>query len=179
MIFMRKRLFAICALISLALLAAGCGRKNTPESGNGGTSSQTAEGSQAAAQDDGADAAEDDESSDDVVVTDEQAAEGMDDGGDSDDENNEDGAVSDSWTGSYNSASGESVSITLEEPETISFSFTNSGIAGQASVSGNTAVFQGEDNYTVTFSVSGDTLTVSSTDGENEGSAMDGTYDRQ
>ena len=178
---MRKRMIIICGLLSAALLMTGCGQKSSTESGSGAASSQTSDSGQAA-QNDGADKASadaaQDEGSDDEIVADDQAAEGM-DAGDSDDENNEDGAVSDIWTGTFNCASGESVSITLEEPETFSFSFANSGIAGQASVSGDTAVFQGEDNYTVTFSLSGDTLTVSSTDGENEGSAMDGTYDRQ
>ncbi|MCR5160174.1 MAG: hypothetical protein K6C06_00225 [Lachnospiraceae bacterium] len=178
---MKKRMIILCGLLTAALLMTGCGQKGSTGSGNGAASSQTSDSGQAAP-DDGSDDAsgsdEQDEASDDVVVSDDQAAEGM-DAGDSDDENNEDGAVSDSWTGTFNCASGESVSITLEEPETFSFSFASSGIAGQASVSGDTAVFHGEDNYTVTFSLSGDTLTVSSTDGENEGSAMDGTYDRQ
>ena len=178
---MKKRMIILCGLLLSALLMTACGQKNGAGSSNG-TASQTADNGQAAAQNEDADAAEadgeQDDASDDVVVSDDEAAEGMDDG-DSDEENNEDGAVSDIWTGTFNSASGESVSITLEEPESFSFSFAVSGIAGQASVTGDTAVFQGEDNYTVTFSLSGDTLTVSSTDGQNEGSAMDGTYDRQ
>lgn len=86
----------------------------------------------------------------------------------------------DVWSGTYVSDS-ESVSVTLVNDETISFSFAQSGISGTASVNGSQAVFNGDDYHVVVFSLNGTVLNIavsSEEDFDASGSPLNGTYVR-
>lgn len=86
----------------------------------------------------------------------------------------------DVWSGTYVSES-ESVSVTLINDETISFSFAQSGISGNASVNGSQAVFNGDDYHVVVFSLNDTVLNIavsSEEDFDASSSPLNGTYIR-
>ena len=86
------------------------------------------------------------------------------------------------WTGDYQCSSGESVSISLDQDTAMTFIFAQSGINGTADVSGNTAVYHGDDDYQIVFTVSGDDLSVQAATGDGQDAAeatVNGDYTRQ
>ena len=60
----------------------------------------------------------------------------------------------------------------------IRFQFLSSGIGAYAPAAGNTAVYNGEDGYTITFEVDEDTLAVSVGGEGGASSPMNGIYFR-
>ncbi len=84
----------------------------------------------------------------------------------------------DIWTGTY-AGDEESVTISLKDDGTISFSFAQSGISGTAEVDGNQAVYNGDDNHVITFDMNGGILNVSVTsteDYDTSASPLIGSY---
>ena len=83
------------------------------------------------------------------------------------------------FNGSFEKSDGEEkVKITVESSDKIRFVFRSSMINGTAKITGNTAVYNGDDNYTITFDVAEDILMVT-VDGEDaELSQMNGIYYR-
>ena len=83
------------------------------------------------------------------------------------------------FTGKYVKSDGtEAVWITLEDDNQLTFVFRESAIDGTAAVDGNTAVYQGDDDYTITFDQAENMLIVT-VDGEDAGqSPMNGIYYR-
>ena len=83
------------------------------------------------------------------------------------------------FNGSFEKSDGEEkVRITVESSDKIRFVFRSSMINGTAKITGNTAVYNGDDNYTITFDVAEDILMVT-VDGEDaELSQMNGIYYR-
>lgn len=87
----------------------------------------------------------------------------------------------DIWSGTY-TADEESVTIVYLDEETLSFSFSQAGISGQAEVNGSQAVYRGDDYYLVVFNVSNGVLDVSVSSEEDydaSGSPLIGTYIKQ
>ncbi len=84
------------------------------------------------------------------------------------------------FSGEYNRSDGtESVIVSLVDGSTVSFAFSASGISSLAQVTGsNTAVYEGEDGYVITFDFAGTTLGVSTASPDGSGSSMDGIYER-
>lgn len=82
-------------------------------------------------------------------------------------------------SGTYEKEDGsESVTLKLESDNVLTFAFSVSGISGTADAASMSAVYSGDDGYTITFSVEGDTLTVT-VGGEDAGdSPLNGTYQR-
>lgn len=89
------------------------------------------------------------------------------------------GPATETFTGAFErSDGGERVQITLLNDNAISFQFTNSGIGATAQAYGSTAVYYGDDGYSISFDVAGDMLAVS-VDGEDaKQSPMNGIYYR-
>lgn len=84
-----------------------------------------------------------------------------------------------SFGGEFEKSDGEeSVVITLVNDSQISFQFQTSGIGAMAQASGTTAVYQGDDGYTVSFDVAGDMLAVTVSGEGGEESLMNGIYYR-
>lgn len=84
-----------------------------------------------------------------------------------------------SFSGEYEkSDGGESVVISLLNDNQISFQFRTSGIGAVAEASGTTAVYSGDDGYTVTFDSAGDMLAVTVSGEGGEESAVNGIYYR-
>lgn len=84
------------------------------------------------------------------------------------------------FSGTFSKADGsESVVLSLDNDTVLSFSFAVCGISGTASADRTSAVYQGDDGYTVTFSVSGDILTVTVGGEDAASSPVNGTYYRQ
>ncbi len=83
------------------------------------------------------------------------------------------------FNGSFEKSDGEEkVRITVESSDKIRFAFRSSMINGTAKITGNTALYNGDDNYTITFDVTEDILMVT-VDGEDaELSQMNGIYYR-
>ena len=83
------------------------------------------------------------------------------------------------FNGSFEKSDGEEkVRITVESSDKIRFVFRSSMINGTAKITGNTALYNGDDNYTITFDVTEDILMVT-VDGEDaELSQMNGIYYR-
>ena len=84
-----------------------------------------------------------------------------------------------SFGGEFEKSDGEeSVVITIVNDSQISFQFQTSGIGAMAQASGNTAVYQGDDGYTLSFDVAGDMLAVTVSGEGGEESLMNGIYYR-
>lgn len=66
----------------------------------------------------------------------------------------------DEWSGTY-IADEETVTISMIDSESISFSFAQSGISGIATVNGYQAVYNGDDHHVVVFNLNNDTVDVS------------------
>lgn len=82
-------------------------------------------------------------------------------------------------TGNFRKGDGsEAVTLSLDTDTALSFSFEVCGIHGTASVAGNTATYQGDDDYSITFSVSDDQLTVSVGGDDAASSPINGLYVR-
>ena len=73
---------------------------------------------------------------------------------------------------------GETVVIYVNASDLISFQFSVSGIGATALGSGNSAVYYGDDGYSITFSISQDTLSVVVSGEDADQSALNGTYYR-
>lgn len=87
----------------------------------------------------------------------------------------------DEWSGVY-VGDQETVTITLTDPENISFSFAQSGISGTAAVDGYQAVFRGDDYHVVVFNIHSGLLDVSVSSEEDydaSASPLIGTYTKQ
>lgn len=85
------------------------------------------------------------------------------------------------WNGTFTSAEGETLSISVVDADTISFAFTNAGVSGEAEVSGAQAVYHGDDYHVVVFDFVADSVEVSvlsEEDYDTSGSPMNGTYTR-
>ena len=87
--------------------------------------------------------------------------------------------ASEEFTGEFEKTDGsESVVIMLEQDNLISFRFSESMINGNAQTEGSNAVYQGDDGYTITFNVAGDTLMVEVGGEDAETNNMNGIYMR-
>ena len=85
----------------------------------------------------------------------------------------------DEFTGSFSKAdNSESVALSLDNDTVLTFGFSVCGINGTAKAAGNTAVYNGDDGYTITFAVAGDTLTVTVGGDDAASSPINGTYIR-
>ena len=123
----------------------------------------------------------------DIVTYDEQHQNGAEDDtpsvydADADDDDSSDTLQGvDQFTGSFSKEDdSESVTLSLDNDTDLSFSFASCGIHGNAQVSGQTAVYTGDDDYTITFSVSGDVLRVTVGGDDASQSAINGTYYRE
>ncbi len=85
------------------------------------------------------------------------------------------------WNGTFTSAEGETLSISVVDADHISFAFTNAGVSGEAEVSGAQAVYHGDDYHVVVFDFVADSVEVSvlsEEDYDTSGSPMNGTYTR-
>ena len=83
------------------------------------------------------------------------------------------------FTGKYVKSDGtETVWITLEDDNQLTFVFRGSGIDGTAAVDGNTAVYHGDDDYTITFDQAENILIVSVEGEDGDRSPMNGIYYR-
>ncbi|MBP3872092.1 MAG: hypothetical protein J6E32_00100, partial [Lachnospiraceae bacterium] len=88
-------------------------------------------------------------------------------------------AAAEAFSGEYTRSDGEeTVAIDLVNDNEIRFQFLSSGIGAYAPATGNTAVYNGEDGYTITFEVDGDTLAVSVGGEGGASSPMNGIYFR-
>ena len=88
-------------------------------------------------------------------------------------------AAAEAFSGEYTRSDGEeTVAIDLVNDNEIRFQFLSSGIGAYAPAAGNTAVYNGEDGYTITFEVDGDTLAVSVGGEGGASSPMNGIYFR-
>lgn len=99
-----------------------------------------------------------------------------------DDDEDDDPAFLDTtetFSGEYEKSDGEeSVTISLVNDNQITFQFRESGIGGSAQASGSSAVYYGDDGYTITFDSTESTLAVSVGGEDAESSAMNGIYYR-
>ncbi len=90
-------------------------------------------------------------------------------------------AVEDIWSGTYVSDR-ESVTVSLIDAKSFSFSFANSGIASVAEIDGATAVYRGDDHHIVVFEMNEGVLNItvsSEEDYDASASPLNGTYVRQ
>lgn len=89
------------------------------------------------------------------------------------------GYAEESFSGEFVKSDGtESVVIALINDNQISFQFLNSGIGSTAQASGGSAVYYGDDGYSISFDVAGDSLGVIVGGEGAEGSVMNGIYYR-
>jgi hypothetical protein len=87
--------------------------------------------------------------------------------------------VEESVSGEFEKSDGtESVVLSLMNDNEISFQFRESGIGAYAQASGSTAVYTGDDGYSILFDVAGDTLAVSISGEDGDQSPMNGIYYR-
>ena len=87
--------------------------------------------------------------------------------------------VSEAMSGEFERSDGEeNVVLSIVNDSQISFQFRASGISGTAQADGNTAVYQGDDGYSVTFDAAGDTLAVTVGGEGGSESPMNGIYYR-
>lgn len=87
--------------------------------------------------------------------------------------------VEESVSGEFEKSDGtESVVLSLMNDNEISFQFRESGIGAYAQASGSTAVYTGDDGYSILFDVAGDTLAVTISGDGGEESPMNGIYYR-
>ena len=85
--------------------------------------------------------------------------------------------VEESVSGEFEKSDGtESVVLSLMNDNEISFQFRESGIGAYAQASGSTAVYTGDDGYSILFDVAGDTLAVTISGEGGEESPMNGIY---
>lgn len=89
---------------------------------------------------------------------------------------------SEGWAGTYLNENDETLTVSIVDSETISFSFTNSGISGKAVLDGSQATYQGDDYHIVVFDYSGTDIKVSVLSEENfdtSESPLNGVFVRQ
>lgn len=87
--------------------------------------------------------------------------------------------VTQTVSGEYEKNDGsESVVISLVDSNQISFQFRESGIGATCQAGGNTAVYYGDDGFTITFEASGDALSVTVNGEGGETSPVNGVYYR-
>ena len=212
---MKKTILMAAAFAAVAVLLCACGQSIASKQAEGGSSSgagsdqsssqstqtQQAAQSDTASQNQTTDQAQTTAPAETAASAD-QSADGNDGGevngdstydaqnqADADDgeQSGEDDSFGDTgWNGTfYNDDTEETLNIIQESDTAISFIFTNSGIAASAQTDGNTATYYGDDNFVITFSLSGDTLKVSLSNTEDEtdtsggGSPLLGTYTRE
>lgn len=92
------------------------------------------------------------------------------------------GAEDEGWTGTYLNENDETLTVSIVDSETISFSFANSGISGTAVLNGNQATYQGDDYHIVVFEYAGTDIKVSvlsEEDYDTSASPLNGVYVRQ
>lgn len=88
----------------------------------------------------------------------------------------------DGWVGSYMNENEETLTISAVDETTVSFAFTNAGIAGTAERDGNQAVYHGDDYHVAVFDYAGTDIKVSvlsEEDYDASGSPLNGVYVRQ
>lgn len=88
----------------------------------------------------------------------------------------------DGWIGSYMNENEEILTISAVDDTTVSFAFTNAGIAGSAQLEGNKAVYHGDDYHVAVFEYSGTDIAVSilsEEDYDASASPLNGIYARQ
>ena len=176
-------------MLACAAVLAACGKKTseTVSSGTAGTQTQGQDnaGADAPAQNDqsaGSQAqAQDAGQADDTATYDAQNQTGDAAEENYDDEAYENQNVDLGWNGTFNSSSGESLDL-ASDGSVLTFAFANSGMEGTAPIEGQSAAYAGEDGHTITFTLSGDVVTVQVTSTqfpEGEESPLNGSYDRQ
>lgn len=83
----------------------------------------------------------------------------------------------DQFTGSFTKDDeSESVTLVMENDTVLSFAFSVCGISGTANVTGSSAVYHGDDDYTITFAIAGDDLDVIVGGDDADQSPINGTY---
>lgn len=88
----------------------------------------------------------------------------------------------DGWVGSYMNENEEILTISAVDETTVTFAFTNAGIAGTAELEGNQAVYHGDDYHVAVFEYAGTDIKVSvlsEEDYDASGSPLNGVYVRQ
>ncbi len=201
---MKKRILlpAAAAMLIFALSACGTDGKQSSDTGTaqsgGQPAVQTIQGQTQAAAEEEEGAAPEEEPDEPVDIWEEENYEdddpdgtGGQDEGDAADEDGTGSVIEDpeeempqaegGWHGAYLCENnGESLLVNLsDDGAQVQFTFENAGIAGTADLNGNTAVYHGDDQADVVFSLSGETITVSVQSQEDYGeinSVVNGTY---
>lgn len=84
-----------------------------------------------------------------------------------------------SWSGTYISDAEETLTLGVAENNSISFSFTNSGISGTAELNGSQAIYKGDDHHVVVFEYAEGAVQVtvlSEEDYDTSSSPLNGLY---
>lgn len=203
---MRKKTLLAAAFALVAVLACACGNASsssgsTGNSSSGSGSKDTQTQTQTQAQQDqnqgqgtdefAVDGGDEIDANATFDAQNQADAEGGDDDAeadpaDADEQNGDNDSLSETgWTGTfYNDATEETLTVSNATDEAIEFAFAVSGIAGSAQRSGDTASYNGDDNFVISFALSGDQIQVSLSNTEDEtetdggGSPLIGTYVR-
>lgn len=88
----------------------------------------------------------------------------------------------DGWNGTYVSESGETLTISIVDASTVSFSFANAGLSGNAELKDKQAVYHGDDQHVAVFDYAGTDIQVSilsEEDYDASNSPLNGIYVRQ
>lgn len=88
----------------------------------------------------------------------------------------------DGWIGSYMNENEEILTISAVDDTSVSFAFTNAGIAGVAELNGTQAVYHGDDYHVAVFDYAGTDIKVSilsEEDFDASASPLNGIYARQ
>ncbi len=91
-------------------------------------------------------------------------------------------ADNEGWAGTYQNENDETLTVSMVDARTISFSFANAGISGSAALDGNQATYNGDDYHVVVFNYSGTDIKVSvlsEEDFDASESPMNGVYVRE
>lgn len=203
---MRKKTLLAAAFALVAVLACACGNASSSSgsagnSSSGNSSKDTQTQTQTQAQQDqnqgqgtdefAVDGGDEIDANATFDAQNQADAEGGDDDAeadpaDADEQNGDNDSLSETgWTGTfYNDATEETLTVSNATDGAIEFAFEVSGIAGSAQRSGDTASYNGDDNFVISFALSGDQIQVSLSNTEDEtetdggGSPLIGTYVR-
>ena len=204
---MRKKTLLAAAFALVAVLACACGNASSSsgsagKSSSGSGSKDTQTQTQTQAQQDqnqgqgtdefAVDGGDEIDANATFDAQNQADAEGGDDDAeadpaDADEQNGDNDSLSETgWTGTfYNDATEETLTVSNATDGAIEFAFAVSGIAGSAQRSGDTASYNGDDNFVISFALSGDQIQVSLSNTEDEtetdggGSPLIGTYVRE
>lgn len=169
---MRRKVLAVLALAAAGMLMlTACTSSRTENSAEEQTSAADRSATDTEAEKPGGDTAvqETEKPGSDAAATDKSAEDSSQSG---------ENVAEDIWSGTY-AGEQESITIALNEDGTISFSFAQSGISGIAEVDGYQAIYNGDDDHILTFSMGQGVLniTVSHAEGyDTSASPLNGTY---